>query len=177
MRVFFMRHTDAQPLDPEGNDRDEDREINKAGEKRIIKEARGLRRLAIFPDRIFSSPLKRAVQSSELIAKELNFSGDIEAVDELSPLSDPGEIIEVLKELHDDQLLLVGHQPMLGQIISQLIGTGNSGNIGLKKGGFARVDVMNWNDDPPGQLRWLFTSKQLGWMKKKKRKAEAGEAL
>ena len=173
MRIFIMRHTEAQP--PEEVDQDEDRTITVKGEKKIRKAAKGLRRLDIFPERILSSPLKRALQTSEIIADELGFTADIEAVDELSPESPPEEMIKVLRELSQDQIILIGHLPLLGDIASGLIGIRAKDRIVLKKGGLLRIDIDNWDEEPPGQLRWLFTVKQLGWMRKKKKKSEEGD--
>ena len=83
MRIFLLRHAEAQPK--EEVDRDEDRTLTVKGETRLRKAARGLRRLDIFPERVLTSPLKRALQTAELIADELGFTGEVEAIDELSP--------------------------------------------------------------------------------------------
>ena len=153
MRIFLIRHTEAQPLEEVSSD--EERTITVKGEKRIRKAAQGLRRLNLFPERIFSSPLKRALQTAEIIAEELGFVGDIEAVDELSPESPPEELINVFHELHHEEIMLVGHQPLLGLTASALLGIRAEGCISLKKGGLMRIDIDNWDDDPPGKLRWL----------------------
>ncbi len=171
MRVFLIRHVEAQPKDEV--ERDEDRSITPRGETKLRKGARGLRRLDLFPDRILTSPLKRAVATAHIIADELGFTGEVEAVDELSPDSDPAELKEVLADMHEEQILLVGHQPFLGELAGALIGSGDA-QIGVKKGGLIRVDVENWGNDPPGKLRWLFTVKQLSWMRKKKKKKADG---
>ncbi len=170
MQIFLLRHVDAQPL--EEVETDEERSITLKGKKKIAKCGRGFRRLSLFPQRILASPLKRAIQTAEGIAEELTFSGHVEPVEELSPDASPEDLIEALKGLEAAQLLLVGHQPLLGAIAATLIGIGAEGRIGIKKGGAVRVDVDNWNQDPPGRLRLLVTAKQLGWMGKKKKKVK-----
>lgn len=175
MRVFLMRHGEAQPAEEVA--RDEDRALTDKGESRLRKACRGLRRLEVFPERIFASPLARAVQTARIIAEELGFAGDVEAVEELAPTALPEDMAEVLKTLSHEQVLLIGHQPYLGQLASLLITAGSRGRIGVKKGGLARIDVDDWREEPAGELRWLFTVKQLSWMKKKKKKAGGDEDL
>ncbi len=175
MRVFLMRHGEAQAA--EEVERDEDRALTDKGEMRLHKACRGLRRLEIFPERLFSSPVTRALQTARIIADELGFTGEVEAVEELAPESPPEDMIEVLKTLKHEQIMLIGHQPFLGQMAALLIGAGGNGRIGIKKGGMVRVDIDDWREEPPGELRWLFTVKQLSWMKKKKKKSGEDEDL
>ena len=173
MRLFLLRHVEAQS--PEEVERDEERAITSRGENRLRKACRGLRRLDIFPDRILSSPFKRAIQTAEVAADELGFPGEIEAVEELSPESDPAELMGVLRTFAGvGQVLIVGHQPFLGRLVGHLIGAPQA-RVGLKKGGLARIDVEDWGEDPPGQLRWLFTLKQLSWLRKKKGKGKKND--
>lgn len=170
MRIFLVRHAEAQPLDTVEND--EDRALTPEGAEKTRKACRGLRRMDLFPNRILSSPLKRALQTADIIKTELGFVGDTEPVEELAPGADPEDIIAFLETLHIEQILLVGHQPLLGQIVNHLITMGRDGQIGIKKGGLARVDVENWKNEPPGKLRWLLSAKHLRWMKKKKKKGD-----
>ncbi|HQJ53246.1 MAG TPA: phosphohistidine phosphatase SixA [Planctomycetota bacterium] len=169
MRVFLLRHGEAQP--DEDVPRDEDRALTEKGETRLHKACRGLRRLEVFPERIFTSPVTRALQTARIIAEELGFVEDIEAVEELAPDAEPEDMAEVLKSLRHDQVMLVGHQPHLGQLAALLITGETRGRVGIKKGGLVRIDVDDWREDPPGQIRWLLTVKQLSWMKKKQKKA------
>ena len=170
MRIFLLRHAEAQ--DAAEVERDEDRALTAKGVTRLRKASRGLRRLDIFPDRILTSPIKRAVETAEIIAEELGFAGDIEAVDELSPDTRADELAAVLHEITCAQVLLVGHQPLLGDLAAELVGGAAGARVGIKKGGFVRIDVESWNEEPPGRLRWLFTAKHLSWMKKKKKKKD-----
>ncbi len=173
MRIFLLRHGEAEPAD--SAERDEERALTDKGAKRLRKAGRGFRRLDIFPDRILSSPLKRALQTAEIVADELGFTGQIEAVEELAPSAEPEDLISVLRDMSDvNQILLVGHQPFLGELAAALIGA-PGGRIALKKGGLARVDVEDWNADPPGRLRYLLTGKQLIWLRRKKKAKDEGE--
>jgi phosphohistidine phosphatase len=168
MRIFLVRHLQAQPADEV--ERDEDREVAGKAEIRLRKACRGLRRLEIYPDRILTSPVKRAVQTAEILAAELGLVEEVEPIEELMPEARPEDMVETLKGIHAEQLMLVGHKPFLGQLASLLMGGGPSAGIGIKKGGLVRLDVEDWDQDPPGRLRWLVTAKQLSWMKKKKKK-------
>ena len=115
--------------------------------------------------------IARQLDVLNLSAEELGFVEDIEAVEELAPDAEPEDMAEVLKSLRHDQVMLVGHQPHLGQLAALLITGETRGRVGIKKGGLVRIDIDDWREDPPGQIRWLLTVKQLSWMKKKQKKA------
>ena len=104
--------------------------------------------------------------------QELGFTGEIEPVEELSPDSSAEDVTDILRQMDNvNQILLVGHQPLLGEVVGLLIGAPGA-SIGIKKGGLVRVDVESWADDPPGKLRYLLTGKQLTWLKRKKKEVE-----
>ena len=53
---------------------------------------------------------------------------------------------------HDDRIMFVGHEPDFSETVSYIIG---GGNITMKKGGLARVDL--YSEHPlHGTLVWLL---------------------
>ncbi len=57
-------------------------------------------------------------------------------------------------------MLIVGHNPNLGNIASALLG-GRSPIVEFKKGGMCRLDIDAIPPARPGRLVWLLTPKQL----------------
>jgi phosphohistidine phosphatase SixA len=98
------------------------------------------------------------------MAESLNLEDRLEEVQELGLESSAEGLIAKLIDYRDlNKLLMVGHQPLLGQTVSCLL-TGSTGmNIEFKKGGLCCLEV----DTLPAKsavLHCLLTSKQLRQM-------------
>jgi phosphohistidine phosphatase len=118
--------------------------------------ALALKKLEINVDFVLSSPLKRAMQTANIIAKAL----DLEVLQDERlaygfSLKNLSQIIA--NNTQASALLLVGHEPDFSNVISAL--TGGS-EIVMKKGGVARVDLME-GEQLKGQLVWLLPPKIL----------------
>jgi len=59
------------------------------------------------------------------------------------------------------RILLVGHQPDLGELASVLVWGSPTAGISFKKAGVARIVTANLPPAATGELRWLLTPKQL----------------
>ncbi|MGE5685087.1 MAG: hypothetical protein ACM3ZS_08075, partial [Nitrososphaerota archaeon] len=66
-------------------------------------------------------------------------------------------------------VLMVGHQPLLGEMTNDIIHRGKSStcNLLLKKGGIIRIRLKA-SSVPKGELRWLVTPRILKSISKKK---------
>ena len=149
MRLYFVRHGIAEDL----ADSDFARELTPRGRRRVLQSAEVMRRLNLRPQRICSSPRLRARQTAEIIAAaldrpvtlsdEVNFGFDLDDVSSLTrDLGSRGEI------------MFVGHNPDMSLLVHQMTGV----NVSMKKGGLARVDVMD-GAAPLGELVWLIAPK------------------
>jgi phosphohistidine phosphatase len=150
MRLYFLRHGIAEERSL--NHSDAQRALTPEGIAKTEDLARRLADFEVQPTLIYSSPLVRARQTAEIVAKhggfplevsELVASGrfDSHAVQELIDEHDP-----------DDEIMFVGHEPDFSETVSDIIG---GGNITMKKGGIARVDL--YRQDPlRGTLAWLL---------------------
>lgn len=161
MDLYLMRHGIAVPQGTQGIDSDRERPLSPKGVKRMRKVARGLMALKISFDRILTSPLLRARQTADVVAQTLEIHEPPEELEELLPESSPQKLIDRLASLQvTGGLLLVGHQPLLGEIAAFLL-TGKEMEMHLKKGGLCRIEV---DDLPPKKnaiLHWMLTSRQL----------------
>src|SRR5438105_8143109 len=123
MRVFIMRHGPAgQHGDPQYPD-DSQRPLTRGGCKKTRACARGMQALGIEPARILTSPYVRARQTAELVADELDLDDDaLRNTDALVPGRGAEAVFEELrKEAADGTVVLVGHEPDLSKLISQLL--------------------------------------------------------
>ncbi len=150
MEIYIVRHGDAS----EG-DIDELRGLSEKGKKQAKKAGKILKNLNVKMDEIFSSPLTRAIQTAEIIAKETDFKNEIKITELLNPLSNPDEILNHLNYLNKDKILIVGHQPFLGKMlafqtrlkytneVSVKFIKSNEECVDLKKGCLCKVEIKN----------------------------------
>ncbi len=154
MDVLLLRHGKAErpsirvPSDYQ-------RPLTAIGRKEVERVGRAIRRMGINPDVLATSPLVRAAQTAGIVSGYVG----VEAVewDELKPETDPRDTIDMVEAAGADTVLLVGHEPHMSSMISQMISDG-SAVVSLKKGGLACVRVPALG---PGRLRYVLTPRQL----------------
>lgn len=162
MDLYFMRHGIAEIQEESGISSDAERPLTAKGIKKLQKVAKGILVLGISFDRVLTSPLLRARQSADLIAKALNMESAVEELPELAPESAPRELLSSLGKYHESKaLLLVGHQPLLGATVSLLLSKGDELDVRLKKGGLCYIEVEKLPPEGGAALHWMLTPKQL----------------
>jgi len=159
-----MRHGIALPLDDPNVGHEAVRPLSDKGVKRIRKAAKGLRQLDIRFDCILTSPLPRARQTAEIVASMIGKSDRLEEISGLAPESTVDHLLFGLTRYQDrDHLLLVGHEPLLGETASRLLGGRQDAGLRLsfKKGSLCRVEIAGLPPVGPAKLHWVLTPKQL----------------
>ncbi len=115
MRLYIVRHAEAEDCPPDGDDAA--RALTDAGRDSIPPVGGTFAALKIRPDLIWTSPAVRARQTAELLAKHLKGNQEIEDKDFLGLDSDFGELRRALRGIDGKSIVLVGHQPFLGECI------------------------------------------------------------
>jgi phosphohistidine phosphatase len=129
LRLIFFRHGRAEKHNPAG---DEARRLTEEG-VRDVEASASL--LPFKPARIVSSPLVRARQTAEIVAR-VSGVGSFHVDDRLRPDSPSG--VEALQSMGvSGGWVLVGHNPWLEETVEELVG----GRVKLSAGGFALVYV------------------------------------
>ena len=159
MKVGFFRHGPAVPHGTAGV-ADADRPLTPEGRKKTAQAAKGLRRLDLGFDAIYTSPLPRALQTAEILAEILRLPKP-KILDALIPGTASGPLLKDVHGLKDDAPLLVGHEPSLSMAVSRAIGAGSRGSLEFKKAGLAIVDMEPGSSEPRGTLRMLLVPKVL----------------
>ena len=152
MNVYLMRHANAG-LSRENPLSDAKRGLVKEGKEQCMLMARVLSALKVQIDTIVSSPLKRALQTGQLVGTELGYEARVEVSTALSIGADYPAFQALLNKYEGREgILVVGHNPNLFQFLGRMI-TGNGGaSIRLRKGSIACVDM----DHHPARLKWLL---------------------
>ena len=160
MRVYLVRHGIAEP---HGATEDADRALTPKGKLRMAEEAKGLRDLKINPEVILTSPLRRAMETATIIAEQLG-AIKLEQLSELAQgFSGPTEVLAALRPYESlKEVLLVGHQPSLGEMASfMLTGSMNGCAIEFKKGGVICLDQVSLQNPDRYILIWSMPPKVL----------------
>ncbi|MEQ1757603.1 MAG: phosphohistidine phosphatase SixA [Vicinamibacterales bacterium] len=135
------------------------RPLTADGVRRFKDEVRGLERLDVELDVIFTSPLKRARETADLLSRGLAAEPAVKVMQALAPGASPGAVFAALRAVSRHRIALVGHEPDLGKLAAFLIGAPRP--LVFKKGGMCRIDVPSRAMRPRGTLVWLATPKML----------------
>jgi phosphohistidine phosphatase len=137
--LLLLRHGIAEPRE-EGRS-DAARALTAAGRRRCAAVLTRLRQRGLAADLMLSSPLVRARQTAEL-AVQTNLAPSLVLAEDLMPGGDPLSQLATwlavvpARSGQRPRLLLVGHEPDLGDLASALIGA-PAGAITLRKSGLA----------------------------------------
>src|SRR5919199_4506091 len=109
MRVYVLRHAKAEKGEP-----DELRRLNGKGREQARRLADDLQEVAF--DAVLSSPLLRARETAELVARRRP-----EIDDRLSPGATAADVRAAVAG-RGETVLVVGHQPDCGRVVAELTG-------------------------------------------------------
>jgi phosphohistidine phosphatase len=148
MRLLVIRHAVAEERDAFAatGAPDTQRPLTDDGRKKMRNGVRGLKEVVSRIDVLATSPLLRAAQTAEIVAKA--YGGDLRTitVDELSPERRPDELLGWLRTHKlGDTVAVVGHEPHLGFLVGWLLTGRNDSFVDFKKGGAVLLEF----DDPP----------------------------
>jgi phosphohistidine phosphatase len=166
MNLYLLRHGIAVEPGAPGYATDADRPLLPKGERKLEEIAKAMAALELSFDLILSSPYRRANQTAELIAGSLKLRKRVEFCEDLTPGGSPKRVLERLTHLDPvpENVLLVGHEPYLSDLISLLL-SGESGlSIVMKKGGLCKLSADQLRFGPCASLEWLATPKQMALM-------------
>ncbi len=157
MQVYILRHGIAEDVKPGGND--PDRALTNEGRKKLREVLRAAERADVVPSLIVTSPYLRAVQTAEVVIEVLGYANDLLRTEALIPSADPEDLWEEIR-VHQGvmQLMLVGHEPMLSQLVAFLLNS-PSLMVDVKKGALLRIDIDHFGAQPHGVLRWMVVPK------------------
>jgi phosphohistidine phosphatase len=171
MNLFVLRHASAgtRRTNPKV---DVKRPLGKDGKRHCIHLANVLNALTINFDLIVSSPLKRSLQTAQLVATEIGYEAPIIASKALAPEATFAHFQRLLHECAAyENVMVVGHDPNITSFLVHLLFGQNGADNGraydrtrsdetarqptrirLRKGSLARVNMQRG----PATLQWLL---------------------
>jgi phosphohistidine phosphatase len=116
MKLYFLRHGEATY--PVGSD--ESRVLTEAGSRQVTEViADRISELGDL-DTVLTSPYRRTRQTAEIVTRIVKFKGDMLVCAELAPSGNIHALSELLKQITAPSVMLVMHQPLIGNIVAKL---------------------------------------------------------
>jgi phosphohistidine phosphatase len=140
MNIYLIRHGDAERTKPGLSDFE--RELTKEGRIQLKAFAEKWKNLIDNFDYIISSPLVRAVQTSQVIAEVFNYKNEIIKDERLGGGREVNGLVEIANSLDGDNLAFIGHQPDFSNYVSDLISSGYA-RVEFKKAAIAKIYFHN----------------------------------
>jgi len=115
MRLYLVRHGKARP-----KEEDDDRHLTDGGREEVRKVARFLRPRKIRVGAIWHSTKMRAVETANELSVAVKAADGLIERDDLAPNDAVAPLARQIVRAGDD-LMIVGHLPLLGRLASLLI--------------------------------------------------------
>jgi phosphohistidine phosphatase len=159
--LFLLRH--ARAASSSDGLRDFDRSLSDPGRKQAERVGKHLKEQNIGLDLVLSSTALRARETTELVLKAAERLSEVRYDQRIYEASTQ-QLLEVVSEIEEDQteVLLVGHNPGLEELLKRLtgrfesMGTGTLAKIAL--GGSEWTEAVT----EKGDLNWLFKAQVSG---------------
>jgi phosphohistidine phosphatase len=157
MLVYVLRHgiaDDAKPGEP-----DSSRALTAEGRKKLAAVLDRAKKAGAAPSVILSSPYLRAKQTARMAAQAFSCEGALVETSALVPSGSPELVWDEVSEYRsEEQLMVVGHEPLLGELVSYLLDS-PSLRVDMRKAALVAISLEGLRGGPRGVLQWMITPK------------------
>ena len=153
MKLYVLRHGLSLSVSEAKVATDAERPLADLGKKDVRAQAQELKTKGGSPSAILCSPLKRARETAEEAASVLKPKSGVSVFEPLSNQTTGAELFDALKKDAPKvpELMVVGHQPQLGEMVAHLVGNA----VDLRPGGLIALELgkdgkakLLWNKNP-----------------------------
>jgi len=181
MNLYILRHASAGTRRPNPT-LDLKRPLDKEGKEQCLRLAHVLNAMKVSFDAVYSSPLKRSMQTAQLVATETGYETKVLKSSALAPEAKFADFLQLLHSANDrENVLVVGHNPNLQTFLgSLLVPQDPRGHVAipvirLRKCSLARVSMvrgpaMLMGLIDPRTVRTLYTASTTSSRPKTSRK-------
>jgi phosphohistidine phosphatase len=152
MLLYLLRHAEAEALAKS----DRLRQLTPKGEQQAAKVGKFCLKHGIEPSVILTSPVVRARQTADRVAKSLTGAEIIEVPWAACGMDACQAMEELAAYRQFPAVMLVGHQPDLGFLAALLLGMENVQNLRVRKALLASVDTAAGLKAGAGQLQFFL---------------------
>jgi phosphohistidine phosphatase len=148
MQVYLLRHGIAEDARP--GQSDAERALTAEGKEKLR------------PAAIVSSPLRRAIETADIAAEALEYTGKIAESLALLPEASPYDLWEEIRRRGEEPaILLASHEPLMSAMVAFLLGS-PALQVEMKKAALVRIDCERLAREPRGVLKWMLTPAVCG---------------
>ncbi|MDA0293389.1 MAG: phosphohistidine phosphatase SixA [Verrucomicrobia bacterium] len=151
MLIYLLRHAEAEVLAAS----DDARRLTPKGDEQAWRVGQFCQRQGIKPPVILSSPVTRAWQTANLVAKSLS-EAEVVKVPWAECGMDPWAAMDELKAYAKfPSVMLVGHQPDLGGLAAALLGMQSVQSVRVRKALLMGIDASGGLATGAGTLQFF----------------------
>ncbi|MSR34503.1 MAG: hypothetical protein EXS12_06875 [Phycisphaerales bacterium] len=170
MKLIVVRHAKAKERDAKRFPDDSQRPLSANGRREFVKFARRIPRWLEAPSLVLASGWTRAWDTADILQSQSKWPAAkrCEALQTEGGFAAVEVLLQLLDKNHNEKCVaLVGHEPVLGELISRLMGASEY-SIDFAKGAVAVIEITN-TQPLRGQLQALVSpSTVLNRLKKRR---------
>lgn len=154
MELYLLRHAIATERGRIVSDAK--RALTDEGRERLSRTTKAWDAMGVVVDLVLTSPYVRARQTAEIAAEALGIADRVTTCDALGAGAPPAEMVEAIAQRCNEQhrVMVVGHEPDLGRLISLLVCGNDESGFRMKKAGLSKLVVDNFHAGRCAVLEW-----------------------
>jgi len=153
MEIILIRHAKAESRDPNSWPDDDQRPLTAEGRAEQRAATRSMKKMGIKFDFLVSSPLLRARETADIVAKGYRWPEPPQIAEELGHGYSVGAIVKFLAKFPPGAAVaLVGHEPDLSDLTAGLTTKDGRLNIAVKKSGVVGIEFDGPAEEGRGTL-------------------------
>ena len=163
MKLVVIRHAIAMEREEFASTGQSDdlRPLTDEGREKMKRHAAALVELVPKIDLLATSPLVRARQTAEIVARAYHIKVS-DLTEALVPDAAFSTFTKWLTPHQDKEVVaVVGHEPHLSTLVTWLMAGLDESRVDLKKGGVCLLEIDGRPHRAAATLRWLLTPRQL----------------
>lgn len=153
MEVILIRHAKAESRDANSWPDDDVRPLTAEGRAEQRATTRTMKKMGVKFDFLVTSPLLRARETAEIVAKGYRWPEAPQVAEELGHGYAPGAVVKLLAKFPPSAAVaLVGHEPDLSNLTAALVTRDGRLNIAVKKSGVVGIEFDGQAEEGKGTL-------------------------
>jgi phosphohistidine phosphatase len=155
MTLYLVQHGDAL-----GKAQDPERPLSDKGRRDVQTMASFLSESGVRPRRVIHSGKTRATQTAQFLSDIIGPDGEVEESDVGLAPNDPTEPLKNQIENGDEDVMIVGHLPFMGRLVSHLVtGSPEAETVSFEPG---TVACLNKDEEGNWTVHWMVRPSLLG---------------
>ena len=162
MNVILVRHAKAEARDANTWPDDDLRPLTAEGRAEQRAASRAMKKMGIKFDFLITSPLLRARETADLLAKGYRWTEAPQVAEELGHEYSVGAVVKLLAKFPPDAAVaLVGHEPDLSDLAGALFSRNCDVRIAVKKSGVVGIEFDGQAEAGKGTLLYHLKPSHL----------------